>query len=129
MVNARRLRPYHDGQIRDEVPSTADSNDPTKDRETDTAQDSCGVQSLTQPQTPEQATDVEPELYEVEKILTTKMIQGKRKYRIKWKNYRDPTWEPEEHIPTELLKEYYKTHTKQGKRRKRGNVKSAFHRK
>ena len=42
----------------------------------------------------------EPE-YEVEKILQTKLMKGKKKFLVKWKGFDEPgdnTWEPIEHV-------------------------------
>lgn len=62
----------------------------------------------------DEASAFEPEqLYEVENITATKVVKVKQEYRIKWKNYKDQTWEPEDHIQGELLHNSLK-----GKRRK-----------
>ena len=48
-------------------------------------------------------------LYEIEKILSTKIIGGKSLYLIKWKGYPSSqnTWEPENGISPQLLDRFY----------------------
>lgn len=149
MVNARRLRPYCDPVTReaDTIPGTPNEQlgDTGVDKEALVSQpepssDSSDTGSEDEPNNvtdpgPEQLLEDEAraseleELYEVENITATKVVKGKQEYRIKWKNYKDQTWEPEENIPRELLQSYHNTHTKTGKRRKRGKASSSFHRK
>ena len=43
--------------------------------------------------------------YEVERVVAKRLHGGKAEYFIQWKNYdaADNTWEPEEHLPKELV--------------------------
>lgn len=127
LVNARRLRPYSDTENREadhlpDAPPTQES-DPTgpsipasPSLDTPNPYGPCSLSKEDK-----QTSASEPELFEVEQILTTKHMNGNRHYMIKWKNYKDPIWEPEE--------EYFARHTKTGEIRKRSNATSAFHRK
>lgn len=69
-------------------------------------------QNVKDQQTPE-------EYYELEKLKAKKQINGKTYFKVKWVGYRETSWEPQEEIPPLPLQNYYKTHTKAGKRRKR----------
>lgn len=59
------------------------------------------------------------ELYEIDKLLGKKQMNGKTYFKVKWVSYRETTWEPHEEIPPLPLQNLYTTHTKAGKRRKR----------
>lgn len=52
----------------------------------------------------------ETQLFEVEDILDVKLKNGRYYYFVKWKGYsaHDNTWEPEEHLPSDLLEHYFK---------------------
>ena len=54
-----------------------------------------------------------PDAYYVEEILDNRLNKKLRKleYLIKWKNYDDKTWEPEENIPRVLIEQYKKYKT------------------
>jgi hypothetical protein len=47
-------------------------------------------------------------LYDVEEILDCQPIDGQPHYLIKWLGYNDTenTWEPEEHIPKEMVRKH-----------------------
>lgn len=47
----------------------------------------------------------EPSVYEVEKIITKKVVEGRVLYKVKWKgySYEDCTWEPIEHFEDSRL--------------------------
>ena len=51
---------------------------------------------------------VQPQTYNVEKILDLKYVNKKPYYLVKWENYQDEdnTWEPEVNIGTEIIKAY-----------------------
>jgi hypothetical protein len=53
---------------------------------------------------------VENSIFEVEKIVSKKVEDGKTLYQIKWKGYSitDNTWEPIEHLNIELINAYEK---------------------
>jgi hypothetical protein len=56
---------------------------------------------------------------EVERLLKASRGQGKKWYRVKWKDKSPSTWVPEEHISDNLKREFHIKHTYSGKRRKR----------
>ena len=58
-------------------------------------------------------------IYFVEHIVGSKRDKGKQFYLIKWRGYKQKTWEPKENIPTWLMEQYHITHTLTGKIRKR----------
>uniref|UniRef100_A0A914D4J5 Chromo domain-containing protein n=1 Tax=Acrobeloides nanus TaxID=290746 RepID=A0A914D4J5_9BILA len=68
----------------------------------------------------EQADD---EVYEVEKILKTKMTRGIRYFFVRWKGYdeRYDTWEPEENLEgsPEIVKEFMEEYEKERKEKAR----------
>ena len=45
-------------------------------------------------------------IFVIEKILEKKKVNGKFKYKIKWENYKETTWEPQDNIP-EVFRNYY----------------------
>ena len=48
--------------------------------------------------------------YEVDKIMSDKLIQGQRHYLVHWKGYQhsEDTWEPEKHLTLTTRKDYWK---------------------
>ena len=52
------------------------------------------------PATHQRAIRPSEDIYEVERILDTRMHDGKRQYLVHWRGYQyyDATWEPEEHV-------------------------------
>lgn len=59
------------------------------------------------------------EYFEIEKLLRKKRQNGKQLFLLKWKDVSTNTLEPEENISKSALRQFYTTHTKKGKRRKR----------
>ncbi|OHT15493.1 Chromobox protein 3 [Tritrichomonas foetus] len=60
---------------------------------------------------PGEDAEEDGEIYEVEKILADRIINGQEQYLIKWKNYphTDNTWEQEKDLNCpEILQEYLK---------------------
>ena len=72
-------------------------------------------------------TAASKEYYVVDKLLRTKQVNGKRHVLLKWQDGSPNTWEPEENISEYTLRNYYATHTKQGKCRKRKPYKLFTH--
>jgi hypothetical protein len=56
---------------------------------------------------------------EVERLIKVSRGQGKKWYRVKWKDKSPSTWVPEEEINDNLKREFHIKHTYSGKRRKR----------
>ena len=46
-------------------------------------------------------------LYEVENEKACKKINNLRHYNIKWKGFKNISWEPENNLPDELIREYH----------------------
>ena len=69
-----------------------------------------------QPATHQRAIRPSEDIYEVQKILDTRMYHGKWQYLIHWKGYQmyDATWEPEEHLEgsESLLTEFWQRRNK-----------------
>ena len=57
--------------------------------------------------------------FEIDKLLRVKRIDGKQHILVKWKDGSPSSWQPEENISRPALRQYYATHTRKGKRRKR----------
>ena len=53
-----------------------------------------------------------------EKILSAKIQKGSQFYKVKLLNQENPYWELADLVPEFLRKEYHKTHTRQGKKKK-----------
>ncbi len=52
--------------------------------------------------------EVEASTYIVEKLLSSKLIQKKRHYLVKWRGFVDPTWEPHNNIPFHMRRDFNK---------------------
>lgn len=57
--------------------------------------------------------------YKAVKLLKMKKQEGKPWFLVKWVGNHAPSWEPEENCSPYLKQQYYITHTKQGKKRRR----------
>lgn len=55
--------------------------------------------------------------YPVDEVLKLRNRTGKREFFVKWEDG-SKSWEPEENLSLELVREYFVKHTKQGKKRK-----------
>ncbi|MEW8547939.1 MAG: reverse transcriptase domain-containing protein [Candidatus Thiodiazotropha sp.] len=71
------------------------------------------------PRNPSQKESDPNRYFEIEKLLRQKRVNGKRHFFVKWKDGSANSWQPEENISKPALRQYYATHTKKGKRRKR----------
>ena len=107
MVNAGRLREYTSGRdIRTQYPDEglgqlfADDNDVDTDDDQNNENDAQDEQ-----------------LYQVEKLLRLRKRAGKIHFYVKLADG-GKTWEPEENLSADLIREYFVTNTKQGKKRK-----------
>ena len=63
----------------------------------------------------------EDTLYIVNKLVSSKIINKTRHYKVKWLGYRECTWEPEYNLPDHLIQEFHINKTMTGKNRKRTN--------
>ncbi|CAC5402687.1 unnamed protein product [Mytilus coruscus] len=143
MINANRLKLYHPPDHRrdlgapdDDVPrqdpmrivppnfvqppqndQQIDRNPQVNDQDNNVAD--AGVQD-------DPSRDIDQnKTYEISRILKSRKNKGKPEFLIKWAGYTEKTWEPEEHIPTEIIRQFYATRTQKGTRRRRP-VKNAF---
>lgn len=60
-------------------------------------------------------------VYPVDKLLRLRKRAGKREFYVKWEDG-SKSWEPEENISDILIREYFISHTKSGKKRKRPSL-------
>ena len=111
LVHANRLKAYHDPIDRpmlfENVTGTPPENEQTDQitpEHNDTSQDETNKSNQ--------------EWLPVEKLLRTKMIQGKRHYLVKWRDEK-PTWEPSENVSEALKRLFHISKTLKGTRRKR----------
>ena len=109
-IHANRLKPYNDPEFRTVMYKNNTRRIQPDDIPIPPAQPD--IQQLPQRPNPDQ-------FYEIEKLLGKKQIRGKTYFRVKWVGFQETTWEPQDEIPPLPLQEFYTTHTKAGKRRKR----------
>lgn len=64
-------------------------------------------------------TEMEENLYEVDKIVACRSRNGQREYKVKWKGYKGFTWEPLDNIPEPLLQDFHIKRTYKGNTRRR----------
>lgn len=62
----------------------------------------------------------------VEKLMQYKLVDGKKFFLVKWQGSSVKTWEPEEHINADLIRQYHITRTQTGRARRR-RTKSCFY--
>lgn len=74
---------------------------------------------------PGETTTQQDQWYKVEKVLKTKVINKKRHFLVKWKDYDEKSWVPEHDVSDFLKETYYITHTKVGEVRKKQPIGSA----
>ena len=71
---------------------------------------------------PDQAENEKEEFYQVEKIVQSKLVKGKKFYQVKWVGYssKDNTWEPTEHLSNVIymVEEYEEAQNKSGNKDK-----------
>ena len=107
LVNASRLRHYTNGQdIRTQYPEDGLGQLFGDENETESEDEEN-----------KEADNQSDHLYNVEKLLRMRKRAGKRQFYVKWEDG-SKTWEPEENLSEDLIREYFVTHTKQGKKRK-----------
>ena len=107
LVNASRLRNYtNDQDIRTQYPEDGIGQLFGDENETESEDDENN-----------EPDDQRDQLYNVEKLLRMRKRAGKRHFYVKWEDG-SKTWEPEENLSDDLIREYFVTHTKQGKKRK-----------
>ena len=145
LVNASRLKPYTSPNTRPNAPGDGMQLLLQQDNEQNQNQEHEDVQQNTQnvvdplDNPPELVQDndganeaqndiiidngagdnpIDDKVYPIDRILRVKKRAGKFTFYIKWLDG-SKSWEPQENIPDELIKEYFVTHTHTGKIRKR----------
>ena len=104
LVNASRLRHYTNGQdIRTQYPEDGLGQLFGDENETESEDEENN-----------EADNQSDQLYNVERLLRMRKRAGKRQFYVKWEDG-SKTWEPEENLSEDLIREYFVTHTKQGK--------------
>ncbi|CAG2209499.1 unnamed protein product [Mytilus edulis] len=143
MINANRLKLYHPPDHRrdlgapdDDVPRQdpmrivppnfvqPQQNDPQIDQNPHVNDQDNTIADADVPNDPIQDID-QNKTYEISRIIKSRKNQGKPEFLIKWAGYTEKTWEPEEHIPTEIVRQFYATRTQKDTRRRRP-VKNPF---
>ena len=141
-VHANRLKQYHDPNDRPvHIPANVDTeaeisadqfedSNPPKDKvqaqpEADPTQlDTRDTGHVPQPppvvlgnptQPPTTSPNGSGEWFIVHSLRRSAIINGKRHYQVKWKGYSKTTWEPEENIPEELVRDFHIRKTKRYK--------------
>ena len=108
-IHANRLKPYRDADLR----RVNDTPEETKPETTQGATDPTNTVNEEEP--PKEAN----QWYEVDRLLAKRIRNGTRQYKVKWKDYKTPTWEPEENIGQGVLQEYNIRKAQRNRRRKK----------
>lgn len=66
-----------------------------------------------------QFDDNSKQYYEVEKLLKSRRLNGQLQFLIKWQGFKEKTWEPDHHLPTQMVRQFLSTKTQKGTRLKR----------
>ncbi len=64
--------------------------------------------------------ELQGDIYFVERIICCKKVKGRQLYLIKWRGYKQKTWEPLDNLPEWLVREFHVIRTLDGTVRKRG---------
>ena len=116
----RRASPTAD----DDVTSTAEAPRARADHSVCTPEMPIGEQQTGKGETAGKVDETD-QLFEVEKILACKRIKGVKHYKIKWLGYKNTSWEPADHVPDFLQRQFHTERTYQGRKRKRITTKPA----
>lgn len=125
-IHVYRLKPYTDPSARPIRQPPEDVDDPYlteadlppdsfAPRETTpvVANDDVGDPGADTPPPHDDSPSHDPllDVFTAEKLLRQRMYKGKPQYKVKWKGYRETTWEPVENIlDRSLLTKYYEDH-------------------
>ena len=130
-VNVDRLKPFFDEALR--PTSELDVSDVVDDEEFSAPDiDNKSDDSSNCAPTPPAATEVAgppgpvvvsnpqqggSDWYTVDKLLGSFVKNGVRYFKVKWRGFKDRTWEPAENIPSELIAAYFDSVKKKRKRK------------
>ncbi|CAG2216313.1 unnamed protein product [Mytilus edulis] len=67
----------------------------------------------------EPVEDNSKQFYDIEKLLQRRKYKGEPQFLVKWVGFKEKTWEPEQNLPIQLVRQFLATKTQGGKRRKR----------
>ncbi|CAC5368313.1 unnamed protein product [Mytilus coruscus] len=105
LIHANRLKPYEDPVDRDEFfPTTQD--DFNQDDNVNRSQDD-NVYMTQNHNSQTQLTQNDDEYGIVQDILAFSRHQGRKVYKIEWKNFAKTTWEPAHNVPQFLVREFH----------------------
>ena len=116
-VHVSRMKPYLDPDSRPIRQPPTDVDDPYL-QETDFPADSFEESLPSESTLPTQEISHgesnvldDPEVFTAEKILRQRLYKGKPQFEVKWKGYRETSWEPLENIlDRNLVTQYYRDH-------------------
>ena len=111
-IHANRIKAYHETDLRKitEIPEDEDKPDQATDEpalKDDTLNDDTNDKDQT-----------DQGWYEVDKLLATRKRNGIRQYKIKWKNFKKTSWEPETNIGHALIEDFHILRSQKKRRRK-----------
>ena len=129
-VHNNRLKLFNDDRdglmTRWSTPQTVDrpdvpvSNDDSLiDDPVDVSQDPQTIDPVPTPVVVDSSPPQDSEWQEIEKLLSCKMIDGKKHYQVLWLNRDVPvSFEPEDNVPEQLKREFHISRTRCGRSRK-----------
>ena len=72
---------------------------------------------------PRDNTTTDDQEYNIDKLLQCRIRDGKKQFRVKWVDYSATTWETEETLPENLVREFHIHKTHQGRSKKANKAK------
>jgi len=119
LIHANRLKPYEDPDDRDEhFPNTRTPNDNINVSQ-HTGSQSQSIDNTNGTQTAQADSQSNSEYGIVQDLLACSRHQGKKAYKVKWKDCSRTTWEPVENIPKFLIRDFHVNKTQSGKMKKK----------
>ena len=118
LIHANRLKPYEDPDDRDEdFPNTCTPNDNinVSHHTGSQSQSSQSIDNNNGTQTTQADSQYNSEYGIVQDLLACSRRQGKKVYKVKWKDCSRTTWEPGENIPEFLIRDFHVNKTQSGK--------------
>ena len=107
-------------EINEEMTQEEEENKQEEEKEEQEGSEGSQVQRPEGVDEEKEGTDQsEEEWYEIEKITGAKTVGGRTKYQVKWKGYAILDWVDQDDVTEEAERQYLKSHTKQGKKRKK----------
>jgi hypothetical protein len=122
LIHANRLKPYEDPDDRDEdFPNTCTPNDNinVSHHTGSQSQSSQSIDNNNGTQSTQADRQSNSEYGIVQDLLACSRRQGKKVYKVKWKDCSRTTWEPGENIPEFLIRDFHVNKTQSGKMKKK----------